>query len=232
MDDNVVPKVIMNTNNKIDLDIEDQQAGQIYFVANNKLTLRLGDFFSKDRSGQLFAHVNEDHGLNWNNYKLNLDVSYPLAFVNKKLTLDYNAYFKLTNNKLDLDITKLQTDIVIPKQNEGIKLDNDGSLSVDRDVLTSMVNVVNFSRLEIVRNQLYVNEDAMSKNLIRLNSNSPIVRRPNNYFKLRTDKVSIDFHVNTGELKVKDGYVASIVNETYIKNHINSNYVKSILKII
>ena len=28
---------------------------------------------------------------------------------------------------------------------------------------------------------------------------------------------------------VKNGYVASIVDETYIKNHINSNYVKSVI---
>ena len=42
VDDNVGSKVIMNTNNKIDLDIVDQTAGEIYFDGNNKLTLRLG----------------------------------------------------------------------------------------------------------------------------------------------------------------------------------------------
>ena len=75
VDDNVGSKVIMNTNNKIDLDIVDQQAGSIYFDSNNKLTVRLGSFFSRDSLGHFFAHVNQDHGLNWNNYKLNLDIS-------------------------------------------------------------------------------------------------------------------------------------------------------------
>ena len=108
-------------------------------------------------------------------------------------------------------------------------LNHDGTLSIDRNVLTSMLNVGSFSGLQILGNQLIVNENMMSQNLIRLNSNSPVVRRDNNFFELRLDRSTIDFNFNTGDLKVKDGYVASVVNETCIKNHINSNYVKSII---
>ena len=99
-----------------------------------------------------------------NNYKLNLYISPPLSFINK-----------LTNDKLDLDITKLKTDIVIPKQNEGSLLNHDGTISLDRNVLTSFINVGSFSGLQSIGNQLIVDEDILSKNLIRLNSNSPIV---------------------------------------------------------
>ena len=183
VDYNVGSKVIMNKNNKIDIDIVDQTAGEIYFDTNNKLRLRLGPIFDTDSSGHFYLSVNEDNGFNWgNNYKLNLDVSAPLAFVNKKLTLECGPYFKLNKNKLDLDITKLRTDIVIPKRNEGIKLNHDGTLSIDRNILTSMINVVALSGLQISNNTLLVDEDTMSKNLIRLNSNSPIVRRDNNFF--------------------------------------------------
>ena len=146
VDDNIGSKVIMNTNNKIDLNIVDQTAGEIYFDNNNKLTIRLGNYFTRDSSGHIIPVVNNDHGLNLNNYKINLDVSAPLQFVNKKITLGYTPYFKLSSdNKLDIDITKLQTDIVIPKQNEGIKLNSDGTLSIDRNVLTSMLNVGSLS---------------------------------------------------------------------------------------
>ena len=92
-----------------------------------------------------------------------------------------------------------------------------------------MANVGGLSGLKIVNNTLLVDEDTMSKNLIRLNSNSPIVRRNNNFFELRLDRISIDFDFTTGDLRVKPGYVESVVNETYIKNHIKSNYVKSII---
>ena len=173
VDDNVGSKVIMNTNNKIDLDIVDQTACEVYVNSNNKLVLRFGNYLLKDSNGHFFAHVNQDHGLNWSNYKLNLDVSLPLEFVNKKLSLGYNPYIKLTNDKLDLDITKLKTDIVIPKINEGIKLNDDGTLSIDCSVLTTMINIGSLSGLKIVGNELIIDEDMMSKKLIRLYSNQP-----------------------------------------------------------
>ena len=231
VDDNIGSKVIMNTNNKIDLDIVDQTAGELYFDTNNKLTLRLGHYFTRDSSGHIIPIVNEDHGLNLNNYKLNLDVSTPLTFLNKKLRLDYDAYFKLTNNKLDIDITKLQTDIVIPKQNEGIKLNHDGSLSIDTDVLTTLINVSSLSGLKIVGNQLIVDENLMSSNLIRLNSNSSIKRRANNFYEIECDRISIDTDFATGALKVKDTYVPSVVTTDYIKNKVqNESYFKDMLK--
>ena len=230
VDDNVGSKVVMNTRNKIDLDIMDQQAGTVFFNSSNVLDLRLGNFFSRDSSGHVFAHVNQDHGLNFNNFKLNLDISPPLDFENKKLHLSYTPYFKLSNDKLDIDITKLKTDIVIPEQNEGIELNHDDTLSIDRSVLTSMINVGSLSGLKIVGNQLIVNEDMMSKNVIRLNSNSPLVRRDNNFIELRMDRVSIDFSYD-GNFKVKDGYVESVVNKNYIKNKvINEDWFKETLK--
>ena len=231
VDDNIGSKVIMNTNNKIDLDIVDQTAGEIYFDSNNKLTIRLGHYFTRDTSGHIIPIVNNDHGVNLNNYKLNLDVSAPLEFVNKKLTLGYTPYFKLSSDKLDIDITKLQTDIVIPKQNEGIKLNSDGTLSIDSNVLTSMLNVGSLSGLKIVGNQLIVDEALMSSNLIRLDSNSTLKRRDNNFYEIVYDRVSIDADFTTGELLVKPTYVPSIVTSDYIKNKvINESYFKDILK--
>ena len=231
VDDNVGSKVVMNTNNKIDLDIVNQQSGEIYFEKPNELAIRPSPYFSRDSSGHLLPVVNNDHGLNLNNHKLNLDVSAPITFVNKKLTLDYDAYFKLNNNKLDIDITKLKTDVVIPKQNEGIKLNNDGTISIDTNILTSLLNVSSISGLKIINNQLIVDEGLMSSNLIRLNSNSPIKRRVNNYYEIACDHVSIDTDFTSGSLKVKSGYVESVITTDYIKNKVqNESYFKDMLK--
>ena len=231
VDDNIGSKVIMNTNNKIDLNIVNQQSGEIYFEKTNQLAIRPSPYFTRDSSGHLIPIVNNDHALNLNNHKLNLDVSAPLTFVNKKLTLDYDAYFKLTNNKLDIDITKLKTDIVIPKQNEGIKLNHDGTLSIDTSVLTSLINVSSLSGLKIVNNTIIVDEGLMSSNLIRLNSNSTIKRRANNFYEIECDRVSIDSDFTSGALKVKDTYVPSVVTSDYIKNKVqNESYFKDMLK--
>ena len=231
VDDNVKSKVVMNSNNKIDLDIVDQTAGEVYFDINNKLTLRLGHYFQRDSSGHIIPIVNTTHGLNLNNYKLNLDVSAPMTFVNKKVTLDYTPYFKLSDNKLTIDIDKLISDVVIPKQNEGIKLNNDNTLSIDTSILTSLINVSVLSGLKIVGNQIIVDDDIMSKNIIRLNSNSTIKRRANNYFELECDRVSIDSDFVTGALKLKSGYLESVITSDYIKNRvIDETYFKDILK--
>ena len=231
VNDNVGSKVIMGTDNKITVDIVNQQTGEIYFEKPNELAIRPSPYFTRDSSGHLLPIVNNDHGLNLNNHKLNLDVSAPLTFVNKKLTLDYDAYFKLTNNKLDIDITKLQTDVVIPKQNEGIKLNHDGTLSIDTSVLTSLINVSSLSGLKIMSNQLIVDEALMSSNLIRLNSNSTIKRLANNFFEIECDRTSIDSDFTNGALKVKDTYIPSVVTSDYIKNKVeNESYFKDMLK--
>ena len=232
VDDNIGSKVVMNTNNKIDLDIVDQTAGEVYFDTNNKLTLRLGHYFQRDSSGHIIPVVNTTHGLNLNNYKLNLDVSPPLNYSNKKVTLDYTPYFKLSSDgKLSLDIDKLITDVIIPKQNEGIKLNNDKTLSIDKSILTSLINVSSLSALKIIGNTIIVDDDEMSKNIIRLNSNSPLKRRSNNYYEVECDRISIDSDFTTGALMVKDGYVQKVINTDYIKNNvINESYFKDMLK--
>ena len=230
VDDNIGSKVVMNTNNKIDLDIVDQTAGEVYFDTNNKLTLRLGHYFQRDTSGHIIPIVNTSSGLNLNNYKLNLDVSEPMTFVNNKLTLAYTPYFKVnSDNKLDIDINKLTTDVVIPGQ--GIKLNNDRTISIDTSVLTSLINVGALSGLKIIGNQMIVDEPLMSSNLFRLSSNSPIKKRANNYYEVECDRVTIDSDFTTGALKVKDTYVPSVVTEDYIKNKvINESYFKDMLK--
>ena len=48
--------------------------------------------------------------------------------------------------------------------------------------MTSLINVSSLSGLKIVGNQLIVDEDMMSKNLIRLDSNSSLKRRANNFY--------------------------------------------------
>ena len=229
VDDNIGSKVVMNTNNKIDIDIVNQQSGEIYFEKPNELAIRPSPYFSRDSSGHLLPVVNNDHGLNLNNHKLNLDVSPPLNYVNKKVTLDYDAYFKITNNKLDIDIIKLTTDVIIPGQ--GLKLNNDRTISIDQSVLTSLINVSSLSGLKIVGNQMIVDEPLMSSNLFHLSSNSPIKRRANNYYELELDRVTIDSDFTTGALKVKDTYVASVVTTDYIKNKVqNESYFKDMLK--
>ena len=229
VDDNVGSKVIMNTQNKIDLDIVNQQSGEIYFEKPNELAIRPSPYFSRDSSGHLLPVVNNDHGLNLNNHKLNLDVSPPLNYVNKKVTLDYDAYFKVTNNKLDIDITKLTTDVIIPGQ--GIKLNHDRTLSIDTSVLTSLINVSPLSGLKIVNNSIIIDEGLMSSNVIRLLSNSPIKRKDNNFYELELDNISIISDFTSGALKVKDTYVPSVVTTDYIKNKvINESYFKELLK--
>ena len=229
IDDNIGSKIVMNTNNKVDLNIVNQQSGEIYFEKQNELAIRPSPYFTRDSSGHLLPVVNNDHGLNLNNHKLNLDVSPPLTFKNQKLTLDYDAYFKITNNKLDIDINKLTTDVVIPST--GLKLNHDRTLSIDTSVLTSLINVGSLSALKIVGNTLIVDESLMSKNIIRLNSNSALKRRSNNYFEIECDRVTIDSDFTTGALMVKDTYVQSVVTENYIKNKlINESYFKDMLK--
>ena len=229
VDDNINSKVVMNTNNKIDLDIVNQQSGEIYFVKPNELAIRPSPYFTRDSSGHLLPVVNNDHGLNLNNHKLNLSVSAPMTFKNQKLTLDYDAYFKITNNKLDIDIIKLTTDVVIPST--GLKLNNDRTISIDQSVLTSLINVSALSGIKIVGNTVIVDEDVMSKNIIRLNTNSVLKRRSNNYFEIECDRVTIDSDFSTGALKVKDTYVPSVVTKDYIKNKvINESYFKDMLK--
>ena len=229
VDDNIGSKIVMNTNNKVDVNIVNQQSGEIYFVKPNELAIRPSPYFTRDSSGHLIPVVNNDHGLNLNNHKLNLDVSPPLIYVNKKVTLDYDTYFKITNNKLDIDINKLTTDVIIPGQ--GIKLNHDRTLSIDTSVLTSLINVGSLSALKIVGNTLIVDEPLMSKNIIRLNSNSALKRRSNDYFEIECDRVTIDSDFTTGALKVKDGYVQTVINTDYIKNNvINESYFKDMLK--
>ena len=229
VNDNIGSKVIMGTDNKITLDIVNQQSGEIYFVKPNELAIRPSPYFTRDSSGHILPIVNEDHGLNLDNHKLDIALLAPLTFVNKKITLSYDAYFKINNNnKLDIDITKLKTDIVIPKQNEGLKLNYDGTISIDRNMLTSMINVGSLSGLKIVGNELIIDENLMTSNIIRLNSNSPIKRRDNNFYEIELDRITIDSDFTTGALKVKDTYVPSIVTTDYIKNKVQT---KRILKI-
>ena len=228
IDDNIGSKIVMNTNNKVDLNIVNQQSGEIYFEKPNELAIRPSPYFTRDSSGHLLPVVNNDHGLNLNNHKLNLDVSPPLTYVNKKLTLDYDAYFKITNNKLDIDINKLTTDVIIPGQ--GIKLNNDRTISIDTSVLTSLINVGALSGLKIIGNTLIVDDVLMNSNLIKLNSNSPI-KRTNGFYEILCDRVTIDSDFVTGALKVKDTYVSSVISTDYIKNKvINESYFKDILK--
>ena len=229
VDDNVGSKVVMNTNNKIDLDIVNQQSGEIYFEKPNELAIRPSPYFSRDTSGHLLPVVNNDHGLNLNNHKLNLDVSTPITFVNKKLTLDYNDYFTLLNNKLSIDINKLTTDMIIPKQNEGIKLNHDRTISIDTNVLTSLINVSALSGLKIVGNTIIVDEILMASNLIKLNSNSTL-KRTNGFYEIECDRVSIHSDFTSGALHVKDSYIPSVVTTDYIKNKIiNEKYYKNML---
>ena len=230
VNDQIGSKIVMGTDNKITTNITNDQSGTVYFNSSNKLDIRLGRFFSRDSSGHFFAHLNEN-GLNWNNFKISLNIFEPLLFNNdKKLTLGYTPYFKLSSdNKLDIDINKLTTDVVIP--GEGIKLNNDRSLSIDRNILTSLINVSALSGLKIVGNQLIVDEPLMSSNLIRLNSNSPIKRRVNNYYEIETDRLSIDTDYTTGALKVKDSYITNVITSDYIKNKVqNESYFKDLLK--
>ena len=106
VDVNVGSTIVMNNQNKISVNVTDQQAGEVYLDQNKKLKLRLGSLIYTDSSGHFYTRINKDHGLNWKNYKLNLNISQPLSFANKKLTLSYNPYYKVKNNQLDLDIVR------------------------------------------------------------------------------------------------------------------------------
>ena len=62
----------------------------------------------------------------------------------------------------------------------------------------------------------------MSSNLIRLDSNSTLKRRANNFYEIVYDRVSIDANFTTGELLVKPTYVPSVVTSDYIKNKVST----------
>ena len=221
--------IIMDTNNKLSVNITDQTAGQIYLNNNNKLKLRLSPLYFTDSSGYFYPKINYDHAFDRQNYKLNLNIDSPLYFTtNKKLSLSNNQYFKQTNDgQLDLDLNKIQTEIVKPT-GTGLQLNNNGTFSLNNSI-SNLSNLSPLSGLEISGGQLIVNEHTLSRNLIRLNSNSPITRDDNNLYELKIDRISVDFDFNTGNLKIKDGYVTNLINDTYIKNHINSSYIKSII---
>ena len=222
--------IIMDTNNKLTVNITDQSAGQVYLDNQNHLKLRLSPLYFTDSSGYFYPKINYNHGFDWQNYQLNLNIDSPLYFTtNKKLSLSYNEYFKQTNDgKLDLDLNKIQTETVKPS-GTGIQINPDGSFSLNNKI-TKLLNLSPLSGLEIsVSDQLIINEHTLSRNVIRLNSNSPITRDDKNFYNLKLDRISVDFDFNTGNLKIKDGYVTNLINETYIKNHINPSYVKSII---
>ena len=84
--------IIMNSNNKLSVNITDQMAGEVYLDINNQLRLRLGPLFFTDSSGHFHPRINYDHGLDWQNYKLNLNIKDPFSFINKKLTLAYMRF--------------------------------------------------------------------------------------------------------------------------------------------
>ena len=108
-------------------------------------------------------------------------------------------------------------------------MSSDGTISIDRDVLTNMINVGSLSGLKIASNTLIVDEDMMSKNLIRLDNNSTIKRCDNNFYEIVYDRVSIDADFTTGNLMVKPTYVESVVTNDYIKNKvINESYFKDL----
>ena len=223
--------IIMDTNNKLTVNITDQSAGQVYLDNQNHLKLRLSPLYFTDSSGYFYPKINYNHGFDWQNYQLNLNIDYPLYFTtNKKLSLSYNEYFKQTNDgKLDLDLNKIQTETVKPS-GTGLQINTDGTFSLNNKI-TKLLNLSPLSGLEISGDQLIINEHTLSRNVIRLNTNSPITRDNNNFYKLKIDTISIDSDNNTGSLFVKPTYVPSIITKDYIKDKIvNETYYKDMLK--
>ena len=41
------------------------------------------------------------------------------------------------------------------------------------------------------------------------------------------DRTTTDFDFVTGKVKITDGYIENLINETYIKNQVNDAYIKS-----
>ena len=222
--------IIMDTNNKLTVNITDQSAGQVYLDNQNHLKLRLSPFYFTDSSGYFYPKINYNHGFDWQNYQLNLNIDSPLYFTtNKKLGLSYNEYFKQTNDgKLDLDLNKIKIETVKPS-GPGIQINSDGTFSLNNQI-TKLLNLSPLSGLEISGDQLIINEHTLSRNVIKLNSNSPITRDNNNFFEIVYDRISIDTD-NKGVLKVKNTYIPSIVTADYIKNKVqNELYFKDMLK--
>ena len=158
--------IIMDQNNKLTVNITGQTAGQVY-LDNNILKLRLSPLYFSDSSGYFYPKINYDHAVDWQNYRLNLNIDSPLYFTtNKKLSLSYNQYFKQTNDgKLDLDLNKIQTGIVKPT-GTGLQLNNDGTFSLNNSI-TNLLNLSPISGLKISGGgQLIVNEHTLSRNII------------------------------------------------------------------
>ena len=66
--------VIMDTNNKLSVNITDQNSAQVYLDNNNKFRLRLSPVYFYHSSGYFYPRINYDHGFDWVNYKLNLNI--------------------------------------------------------------------------------------------------------------------------------------------------------------
>ena len=61
--------VIMDPQNKLTVNITNQQSGEIYLNQYGKLKLRLGPLLFTDSSGHFYPTINDNHGLDWENYK-------------------------------------------------------------------------------------------------------------------------------------------------------------------
>ena len=63
-DDHPLSTIIMNTQNKISVNITEQALGENYLDSSNTLKLRLGPIFYTNSSEHLYLNINEDHALN------------------------------------------------------------------------------------------------------------------------------------------------------------------------
>ena len=85
-----------------------------------------------------------------------------------------------------------------------------------------MLDIDNDS-LKINAGKLVIDMANLTSHLIKLNYNSAITRDFNRFYDVKRDEVTITTDTANGNLKIKDGYIQSIINNSYIQQAVETS---------
>lgn len=184
--------------------------------SHNKLKVNLSDGFLIDNSG-----------------KINLKISNDLAYDNYYLSLNLNpTYLKFdSDGKLNLDTTNLNhtagTGINLVNKIISAKVNSNRGISVDQNGIRLKIDFTQLQNLDTeilkIDGKLFIDFTNLNSHLIKLNYNSAITRDFNRFYDVKRDEITISTDTTNGKLKIKDGYIQSIINNSYIQEAVQSS---------
>ena len=171
---------------------------------NYKLHLNINKNMFKFLNIILELKLNSNSPFKIDSNGINLNIHKALVLENNQLNIKNDRYFRLigqNNDILSIDINKINESIGVCK---GIKKDTNNWLMLDNVVPYIGLDPIN-SYLIKQNNMLYVDTTNLGPHIFKLNSNSPIKRRQNNYHEL--DRVSVNSDFATEAIHVKSGCI-------------------------